>query len=245
MSVDTLWYVARGSGVVTLLLLSLNVALGIMAPSGQGLAGLPGFVVAQVHRTAALLSVVFLGIHVLTLLLDPYAHLTVPDVVIPFGAGYRPLWTGLGTLALDLLAAIIVTSLLRHRIGRRVWQAVHCSAYAAWPISIGHALGGGTDSGTGWLQAMVVVCVLTVAGALAWRLSTGFAHPPRARGAQPNPATPAGPPGPATSPDQPHIPRTSHTACTSYAARTSHAVRPDRGRLPGRAVRPGRTGHTW
>ncbi|MCM3883699.1 ferric reductase-like transmembrane domain-containing protein [Frankia sp. R82] len=193
MSADTLWYVARGAGVVTLLLLSLNVALGIVARSGQGFPGMPGFAVAQVHRTAALLSVVLLGIHVATLLLDPYAQLTLPDVVLPFGAGYRPLWTGLGTLALDLLAAIIVTSLLRQRIGRRAWRVVHWSAYAAWPVSIGHALGDGTDSGTRWLLAMVAACVLVVGGALAWRLSAGFGSPSRTPVRRPGLSGPSGP----------------------------------------------------
>jgi sulfoxide reductase heme-binding subunit YedZ len=92
------------------------------------------------------------------------------DVVVPFVGAYRPLWLGLGTLALDLLAAVVVTSLLRARIGRRAWRAVHWAAYAMWPVALLHALGTGTDASTSWLRGIAVACVLAVAAAVAWRL---------------------------------------------------------------------------
>jgi methionine sulfoxide reductase heme-binding subunit len=46
-----------------------------------------------------------------------YAQLELFDLIVPFGATYRPMWTGLGTLVVDLLIALVVTSLLRHRLG--------------------------------------------------------------------------------------------------------------------------------
>ena len=67
------------------------------------------------------------------------------DVVVPFVGAYRPFWLGLGALALDLLAALIVTSLLRARIGLRAWRAVHWVAYACWPVALVHGLGTGSD----------------------------------------------------------------------------------------------------
>ena len=109
---------------------------------------MPRLVVASVHRSAALLSVVFVAVHLLTLFFDPYAQLRLADLVLPFAAEYRPLWTGLGTLAADLLLAVVVTSLLRYRIGLRGWRAVHRLAHACWPVAWLHALGTGTDAGT-------------------------------------------------------------------------------------------------
>ena len=188
MSQNVLWYTARGTGLTLLLVLTLTVVLGIVARRGQPAAGLPGFALAAVHRNASLLALALLVIHVATLALDPLAHIGVLDAVVPFAAGYRPLWVGLGTCAADLLLAVVLTSLVRHRIGVRVWRGVHWGAYAAWPLAFIHSLGAGTDVGTWWQLAVAVGCALAVVLAVSWRCSTSF-HPGAA--------------GPATSSPQP------------------------------------------
>ncbi|HEY6934883.1 MAG TPA: ferric reductase-like transmembrane domain-containing protein [Marmoricola sp.] len=175
---NALWYFGRGFGVSALVLFSIVVVLGVVTRAGRPLPGLPRFAVATLHRTASLAAVLFLGLHVLTLLLDPYAQLHLTDVVLPFLARYRPLWQGLGTLAFDLALVLVVSSLLRHRLGLRTWRAVHWAAYACWPLAVGHAVGIGTDRHTSWLLGVVAGCVLLVAGAVAWRVwGTRFAAP--------------------------------------------------------------------
>jgi sulfoxide reductase heme-binding subunit YedZ len=164
-----LWYLARGTGVTALLLVTVSVALGITARARRPFLGLPRFAVAQLHRYVSLLAVVLLTIHVTTLLFDPYAQLHLVNLVLPFTSAYRPLWVGLGALALDGLIAVIVTSLLRERIGHRVWKAVHWAAYAVWPMALFHSLGSGTDRGTTWLLAVAGLCTALVAVALTWR----------------------------------------------------------------------------
>jgi sulfoxide reductase heme-binding subunit YedZ len=173
---DALWYLGRGSGVVSLLLLTVVVVLGIAGRSGRPVGGLPRFAVAAVHRSAALLSVVFLAVHVLTLLFDPYAQLDLLALAVPFTADTQPFWYGLGAVALDLIAALVVTSLLRHRIPPRVWKGLHLAAYLAWPVALAHGLGSGTDAGSAWMLAVTGTCVAVVAGAVAWRLSPRFAE---------------------------------------------------------------------
>src|SRR2546430_12664391 len=113
---DALWYLARGTGVLSLLLLTVVVALGVATRSGRPAFGLPRFAVGAVHRNAGLLAVLLLAIHVTTLLADPYAQLKLVDVVVPFAGAYRPVWLGVGTLAPDLIPALGATSLLRHRL---------------------------------------------------------------------------------------------------------------------------------
>jgi sulfoxide reductase heme-binding subunit YedZ len=171
---NALWYVGRGTGVASLLLLTIVVALGIATRSGRPVLGLPRFAVAAVHRTASLTAVVFLLIHVGTLYFDPYAQLHVVDFLVPFTGAYRPFWLGLGTVGFDLIAALVVTSLLRHRIGLRTWRAIHWLAYLSWPVALSHALGNGTDNGTWWLRAVAAACTLTVLGAIGWRVSEHF-----------------------------------------------------------------------
>ncbi len=173
---DAAWYLARGTGVVSLVLLTIVVALGIATRSGRPAFGLPRFAVTGVHRNASLLSVLLLAIHVGTLLVDPYAHLKLVDVVLPFAGAYRPVWQGFGTLALDLVVALVVTSLLRHRLGLRAWRAVHWLAYAAWPFAFLHALGTGTDAGEAWLRGTAAVCAATVLAAVGWRCSAGYSR---------------------------------------------------------------------
>ena len=175
---NALWYFGRGFGVSALVLFSIVVVLGIVTRAGQPLPGLPRVAVATVHRTASLAAVLFLGLHVVTLVLDPYSQLRLADVVLPFLAGYRPFWQGLGTVAFDLAMVLVVSSLLRHRLGLRTWRAIHWAAYACWPLAVVHAVGTGTDRGTGWLLAVVAGCVLAVAGAVAWRVAgSHFAAP--------------------------------------------------------------------
>jgi sulfoxide reductase heme-binding subunit YedZ len=177
---SSFWYLSRGTGLVTLALLTLVVALGIATRSGRPLPGLPRFAVAAVHRSSSLLTLVFLGLHVGTLMFDKYAQLKLVDLVIPFNGTYRPLWLGLGTLASDLLLALVITSLLRNRLGPATWRAIHWTAYAAWPIGLLHALGTGTDAGQLWMDAVAAICAMAVFAALAWRMSATFGARPTA-----------------------------------------------------------------
>jgi sulfoxide reductase heme-binding subunit YedZ len=112
-----------------------------------------------------------LCVHVATSLLSSYVSISVIDALVPFVGSYHPFWLGLGALALDLLAALIATSLLRARIGLRAWRAVHWAAYACWPVAVVHGIGMGTDA-SGWLLWLTVGCVALVGVALTARLAS-------------------------------------------------------------------------
>jgi sulfoxide reductase heme-binding subunit YedZ len=94
--------------------------------------------------------------------------------VVPFAGAYRPLWLGLGTLALDVAIAVFLSSLVRKRIGWTVWRAVHWAAYAMWPLAFFHALGNGSDSGQAWLRIIAGLCFFAVAATVTWRVSASF-----------------------------------------------------------------------
>ena len=162
----TLWYLSRGTGVVSLLLLTAAVVLGVAGP----LRARPRVLLAGLHRNVPLLAIAFVVAHVLTTVADGYAPIGVKDAVIPFLSPYRPVWLGLGTVAFDLLLAIVVTSLLRARIGLRGWRAVHWLAYLSWPVALMHGLGTGTDGKSAWLVMLTVACTLAVAATVLLRV---------------------------------------------------------------------------
>ena len=171
---QALWMVGRGTGITALGFLTLSVALGIATRSGRPLLALPRFAVADVHRFAALAGSLLVGAHMVLLFFDPYAQLRLVDFVVPFLGAYRPVWLGLGTLAFDILVVVIITGVLRHRIGVRTFRAVHFATYLLWPVALAHGLGNGTDTGHRWFQLFAASCALLVAISVMLRLRADF-----------------------------------------------------------------------
>jgi sulfoxide reductase heme-binding subunit YedZ len=165
-----LWYAMRASGVVSLVLLTGVMLLGIATVERWRPQNRPRFVTPALHRSIALLAVTFVALHVLTAAADSYAHVGLIAVVVPFAAEWKPFWVGLGAVSLDLAAALVLTSLARGRLGPRLWRGVHWLAYLAWALAVAHALGTGSDIGTPWLAAVTGACLAAVLGAAAWRL---------------------------------------------------------------------------
>ena len=170
MNTAALWYLSRGTGVVSFVLLTITVVLGLFSRGGVRLGELPRFVTPALHRSVALLSVVFLGVHVTTAVADPYAPIRIVDAVVPFVSAYHPFWLGFGALGLDLVGALVLTSLLRRHIGARVWRAVHWLAYAAWPVALIHAVGIGPDASRPWMLLTVLGSLIAVMCTGLWRL---------------------------------------------------------------------------
>ena len=175
------WYVSRATGVVALLLLTAVMIIGILINRQGRLPGLPRFAVTNLHRNLSLMAVVFIVIHVVTAVLDGYVSIPLVSGIIPFTSGYEGFWLGLGAISFDLMLALIVTSLIRGRLSRRVWKAVHWLAYASWPIAFAHSIGSGTDLQGGLLLGLAVVCAVALAAALTWRLVTAARDVPRAQ----------------------------------------------------------------
>ena len=181
MSNELLWYTGRGTGVISLVLLTLVLVLGIVGRSGRSAAGLTRFALLDVHRNASLMAVVLVLVHLIVLWADPYARLRVFDLLIPFNAAYRPFWVGLGTISFELLVVLIVTSLVRSHLGARLWRLVHWLSYGLWPIAWLHGWFTGTDAGKWWFRLIAIACLLAGVAAAAWRLSPTFLEIPRPR----------------------------------------------------------------
>jgi methionine sulfoxide reductase heme-binding subunit len=160
-----LWYLNRSTGVVLLALLTLTAVLGLMA-TGQHGRILPRFVGQALHRNLALLSLVLLVLHVTTAVVDTYVDIRWWQAFVPWvGASYMPLWLGLGTVALDVMVLVVVTSLLRTRMRHRSWRLVHLLAYVAFGVAVAHGLGIGTDlRPLGWERSSAYAALALVSG---------------------------------------------------------------------------------
>ena len=167
----TIWYTMRATGVVALVLLTGTMVLGILTAGRSGSRTWPAFARADLHKRVSLLAMVFLGLHVLTAVLDTYVSVGWAAVLVPFASPYRPLWTGLGTVGVDLMVAVGVSSALRQRISARTWRGIHWLAYGSWPVAMAHSLGMGTDASTLWMDGLAVLCSVAVVGALVWRVA--------------------------------------------------------------------------
>jgi sulfoxide reductase heme-binding subunit YedZ len=169
---STYWYLARATGVVALLLLTASVVLGILGPLRVTVGRRwPRFALDLLHRDVSLLVIVLLVVHIVTSVLDGFAPIAWLDSVIPFGSSYRPLWMGLGALSFDLLIALVVTSLLRVRLGYRWWRSIHWLAYVSWPVAVLHGLGTGSDVKSWWSLLVTVACLAAVLAAVLVRVA--------------------------------------------------------------------------
>jgi len=176
---QVLWFATRGAGAVSLLMFTASAALGLVTVARFQAAGWPRFFNYEMHRRVSLLSIVFLAVHVLTAVFDPFTKLGLGAALVPFASSYRPVQVALGVVALYLFVALIVTSLLRKHIGQRTWRAVHWASYAMWPMALLHGITAGSDAFAPWMLAVDLISIAVITAALGWRIAVG--NPNRSR----------------------------------------------------------------
>jgi sulfoxide reductase heme-binding subunit YedZ len=156
------WYLARSSGFLAYLFAWGSVVLGLLMTTrvADRIDRATQYIL---HRLLGLGSVVFLGVHLYTLFLDPWAKFSVADLFVPFHATYRPFWTGCGILAAYLLIAVAVTSIFQQRLPKVVWRGVHYLSFLTFFVGLAHGIGSGSDSGQLWAQAIYAVTAFVAA----------------------------------------------------------------------------------
>ena len=172
---SALWFFARAGGFVSLVLLTLTVALGIALTLRWRSASWPTFISEGLHRYLGTLFLVFLSIHVATILLDPFTRFSLADVLVPFVSTYRTFWMGLGICAAELALALGLSVHARRLIGYRAWRVLHYGTYALFPMALFHGLGSGTDTHTWWAGAIYMSCGMAVGALVTVRLLGGAA----------------------------------------------------------------------
>lgn len=161
-----LWYLSRSTGIVSFVLITLTLCLGI-ASTQRALAspGWPRFATQGLHRNVSLLALGFLGVHLVSTIADSYVNISWWAAVVPGASHYRGFWVALGTIAFDVLLVVIATSLVRLRMNARLWRWIHYSVYAAWPLAWLHFLKTGTDAARGHFGLWIAIAAAALVGA--------------------------------------------------------------------------------
>lgn len=165
------WYAARAGGIAAYVLLSLNVAIGVLMTGKKSFARWPRFALEDVHRYTGILTGTFVVIHITTVAIDAYLPFSIVSIVVPLVASYRPIWTGLGIAAAELLLALAITNHYRNtKVRYATWRKIHYVNFVIWTAATLHAVGTGTDRSTPWMLAIMGVSVGVVCGLTAWRV---------------------------------------------------------------------------
>ena len=181
MKDPTFWLLARATGITAYVFLTLSVLAGLVVKSKPfGKAVKPATAV-DLHKALALLGITALVLHGATLVLDETVEIGIGALLVPGLAPYRPLWTGLGVLAGELMVIVYISFALRRRIGQKNWRRLHWATYATFVAATAHGLLAGSDSGQTWALAMYLGAVGAVVCATAWRALVPAGPPPRPR----------------------------------------------------------------
>jgi len=164
-----IWYAARAAGVAAYVVLSAVVCLGLALAGKAQSARWPRFSVEEVHRFGGLLVGSLIAVHVGAIAMDSFLPFSLTQLLVPLTSSYRPLWTGLGIFAAELLVALAITNHYRRRLPYSWWRAAHYLNFAVWGAASLHGLLAGTDRGAPWLMLLYAVSISAVAGLLVWR----------------------------------------------------------------------------
>jgi predicted ferric reductase len=166
------WTVARAAGFTAYALLTASVALGLALGMRWRSPRWPRFATTELHRFVTLLTLVFLGLHVLLIALDRYMRFRLVELLVPLASHYRPLWMGLGVVAAWLAVAVWLTTWLQRLIGYRAWRRVHYATFAVYAAATLHGVAAGSDAAAPWAVLLYAASLVTVAILLVARLAT-------------------------------------------------------------------------
>ena len=157
------WYVARSSGLVAWALLAASMLWGL-ALTTRAFAGraAPRWLL-DLHRWLGGLAVVFVGLHLATIVGDSYVHFGLADLFVPFASAWRPADVAWGVVAFYVLIAVEVTSLLRRHLPHKLWRAVNSLSFPLFIVATVHGLLAGTDTARAWAQWSVIGASMAVA----------------------------------------------------------------------------------
>lgn len=197
------WLASRSAGLVALAAVTFSVLIGLMMANGLPRKRGMKRKLLSVHESTALVGLVAIAVHGLTLLGDAFLHPTVSQIAIPFTIGYRPGFVGLGIIGGWLAAILGLSFYVRKTVGAQLWRKLHRATVVVWVLAVIHTLGAGTDAGQVWLLGFIAVTAVPIVALFVRRMLPST-------GRRPVPAVPAAAPAAAPAASfRPLPPKTS------------------------------------
>jgi len=167
----------RSLGLVAYLAFSVSLALGVASVTG-GVSdrAIDRRLIRQlVHRSAAVVGLVALGLHIALVVLDTYVSTSLGAVLLPFTSTYKVFALGLGSLALYAFLGAAVSGWVRLSLARltseRGWRWLHRTAYVGWGLCLLHGVLAGPDTAQGWALAAYGAGIAAVLAGVALAVS--------------------------------------------------------------------------
>ena len=163
-----IWLAARATGIVAFLLLTAQVALGLVLshPTNKS-TWKQSKRIFPWHENLWVFVVAFLLVHVISLVLDPYAGVGIGGALIPGLSSYRSSAVALGTLALYAFLLTALTARYTRLLPSGMWLSIHRLALVIWGLAWLHGILAGTDSNP--LGPLYVASGIAVIAAGAYR----------------------------------------------------------------------------
>jgi predicted ferric reductase len=205
-----IWLAARATGITTFLLLTAQVAFGLILshPTNRSTWKLSKRLFPW-HDNLLVFVVAFVAAHIVTLAADPYAGVGLAGALVPGLSSYRSSAVALGTLGLYALLVTGLSARYTSLLPRGLWLRLHRLSIVVFVLAWVHGVLAGTDSVA--LLPMYVAAGLLVVGAGAYRYwvsrearPTFATSLPDRRPARPGPADG---PGAIRAPAAPNPPR--------------------------------------
>ncbi len=145
------WYVTRAAALSSYIVLTLVVLLGISRSLVRISGSRASWVLDEIHQFLALLVAALVGLHLLSLFLDPLIPFTLLNFALPVAEPYRAFAVDLGVLSLYGLAIVLLSSWLRRYMKYASWRALHYTSFAVFLLVTLHGVLAGSDSGQPWM----------------------------------------------------------------------------------------------
>src|SRR4051794_1936375 len=150
-------------GVLSLVSLSITIMVGLVSTDRLVLSIRQRVLLQSTHRTAGVIAVTSLFVHVWTKVVEH--HIGLIDAFVPFLAQGNRLYVGYGTLSGWIMMLVMWTGLARARfVGRGqpwMWRSIHAVSYLMWPIALVHGLSAGRAAKP-WVIVSYVICIVLV-----------------------------------------------------------------------------------
>jgi predicted ferric reductase len=173
------WYLSRSSAIVGYFMLWASMIIGLAITNKLARAWPGGPTFAALHEHTSWLGLVLSAFHAIILIFDGYIGYNLTQLLVPFAsANYRPLWVGLGQIALYLMALVVLSFYLRRWINYRLWRTIHYLSFAVFALGLLHGLLSGTDSAGLVMVGVYWASALSVVGLLVYRIRHGLRAAP-------------------------------------------------------------------